>query len=267
MQSLALRIGEGDARGRGFTLNGGAFQFQTGAFHHGEWHQVHQRQGITEAPGIGRGTVRITDIKVFGIDISTDSGKVARLLLLCSSLVVACVYASDNSDSKEPFGSQADINYARLLWSVMERERLVGENEFKLEPFFGGAKPHGMILEIGHRIINVDGHSGFIIVKKNYNGPGVSEAAVANDRARFLSSVTAMYQRESGYDEDNKNWFWVKYQPNGELFNKFVGDKNIALAGRIAKGKNVDENSGCIYCHRSAGGGDYIFYPEIEVPK
>ena len=38
------------------------------------------------------------------------------------------------------------------------------------------------------------------------------------------------------------------------------------LAGRVAKGETRDETKGCLFCHSSAGGGDYIFYPQIKLP-
>jgi len=75
-----------------------------------------------------------------------------------------------------------------------------------------------------------------------------------------------MYQRESGYDTDNQDWFWAKYNPDGSLYQKKVEGKIMQMAGRIWKGKTMEQNRGCLYCHASAGGGDYIFYPEIELP-
>ena len=84
------------------------------------------------------------------------------------------------------------------------------------------------------------------------------------NRAKHLSSYTVMFQRETGYDNDNQNWFWAKYKPDGTLFAKKIGEKQVKVAGRFLKGKDQADNRGCIYCHASAGGGDYIFYPFIE---
>lgn len=164
------------------------------------------------------------------------------------------------------FGLADDVTYAATLWRAMVTARLVGPDEKKQEPFFGGAKPHGEILEIAYQNLEVDGHTGFIVVKKNYDGAGVSEEAVARDRASFLTSITVMFEREAGYDPDNQNWFWVKYKPGGSLDTKEVEGAAVALAGRIAKGKPGEENRGCIYCHSSAGGRDYIFYPRVKRP-
>ncbi len=190
----------------------------------------------------------------------------AFFYLLAAGACVQNPGIGSSEKSLAPMGTTIDVAYAARLWRVMTAARLVGVNASPLKPFFGGAKPHGMILEIGYKNIQVDDHTGFVVVKKNYDGEGVSEAAVARNRAKYLSSITVMFQREAGYDEDNQNWFWVKYRPNGDLFKKNIKGKNLPLAGRIFKGKSRDENGGCIYCHSSAGGGNYIFYREIPFP-
>ncbi len=169
--------------------------------------------------------------------------------------------------SAPAFGTPDDVTYAQKLWQQLVSERLTGPSQKPETPFFGGAKPHGMILELAYQLITLDGHTGFVVVKRNYDGEGVTEALVAQDRAKYQSSVTVMFQREAGYDVDNQNWFWVKYYPDGQLFQKETNAGATAMAGRIAKGKVREENRGCIYCHSAAGGGDYIFYPEIKKPK
>jgi len=164
------------------------------------------------------------------------------------------------------FSSKQDILYARQLWKAMENNQLVGTQAKPLKPFFGGAKPHGMILEIYSNPLVVGQHSGFLVLKRNYNGDGVSVKNVSKNRSKYLSSITIMYQRESGYDQDNLNFFWAKYKPNGTLFTKEMMGTTLQLAGRLMKGASPEQSKGCIYCHSSAGGGDYIFYPEIKLP-
>lgn len=180
------------------------------------------------------------------------------LLALLPLLAVASCQGAGSLDP--PMGRPGAVAYAAALWSSMVEARLVGPQAKKLKPFFGGAKPHGMFLEIAFQDLNVRGHRGYLVVKKNYDGPGVSRAAVEADRGRYLSSITVMFKREAGYDTDNQNWFWVKYRPDGTLFAKKMGGREVALAGRIEKGRTPEESRGCIFCHRSAGGGDYIFY-------
>jgi hypothetical protein len=156
--------------------------------------------------------------------------------------------------------------FAHQLWRAMEENHLVGKQAIPLQPFFGGAKPHGMILEVYSHRLKVGKHDGFLVLKRNYNGDDVSVENVSRNRAKYLSSITIMYQREAGYDEDNLNLFWAKYKPDGELFIKELAGDRMSLAGRLIKGETYESNKGCLYCHASAGGGDYIFYPDIKLP-
>jgi len=57
---------------------------------------------------------------------------------------------------------------------------------------------------------------------------------------------------EKGYDPDDKDWFWVKYAPDGTVL---TNPKGMKLAGRVAKGMD----KGCIACHAGAPGGDMVF--------
>lgn len=45
--------------------------------------------------------------------------------------------------------------------------------------------------------------------------------------------------KSSGYNPDAGDWFWSKYGPEGEAMD----------AGKV---------EGCISCHESMGGGDYV---------
>jgi hypothetical protein len=188
--------------------------------------------------------------------------------LLFFILLASCVTREipDGGENAPSFGTAEDVIYAEKIWRVMEDDRLVGDKGRELEPFFGGAKPHGMILELVYRNIQVNSHDGLIVVKKNYDGIGVTVESVRGNRSKYLSSITIMFQRESGYDNDNQNWFWAKYNPDGSLFSKKFDARVVQMAGRIWKGESFEQNKGCLYCHRSAGGGDYIFYPEIKNP-
>lgn len=155
-----------------------------------------------------------------------------------------------------PFGGPANVAYASVLWQRMAEARLVGRNAIWSKPY-EGQEPHGAILTTLETTLAIEGHSGAVWVKSNYVGEGVSIDAVANDPSRFLDSVTAMYRREAGYDPDNANWFWAKYNPDGTLQ---ANPKGMRLAGRVAKGADA----GCIACHRTAPGGDYIFSLDLS---
>ncbi len=88
----------------------------------------------------------------------------------------------------------------------------------------------------------VNGHTGDLIVISNYGSEGVSADAILADPAKHLGAITVMFRREAGFDEDNKNWFWVMYMPDGTLGKNPAG---MRMSGRIAKGMDV----GCIACH------------------
>ena len=165
---------------------------------------------------------------------------------LMTSILVA---ASTTMVSAQEFGTEADAAYAALLWEVMEQSNLVGETPILSTPYDGGP-PHGMMLETFYSKATIDGHTGDLIVKRNYGPEGVEADAILADPAKHLGAVTVMFRRETGYDADNADWFWVKYLPDGTL------DKNPAgaqLAGRVAKGAD----QGCIACH--SGVDDYVF--------
>jgi hypothetical protein len=166
--------------------------------------------------------------------------------------LTACASTTMESDAPmAPFGGDDSVAYAGDLWAAMNDANLAGSDAIYSNPY-KGQHPHGAVLDTIEGKLEVGGHSGKIIVKRNYGGEGVSNAAVANDRAGYLKAVTVMYKREAGYDSDNRDWFWAKYLPDGTL------DKNPAgmqLAGRVAKGKP----KGCIACHKGAPGGDMLF--------
>ena len=148
-----------------------------------------------------------------------------------------------------PFGTNADADYAMKIWAAMEEMKLSGDGMIRSFPY-EGVEPHGMMLETFYSNATIDGHTGDLIVKRNYGPEGVGLNEVLADPDTHLAALTVMYRREEGYDADNENWFWVKYLPDGTL------DKNpdgMRLAGRVAKGADA----GCIACH--SGAGDYVF--------
>ena len=194
--------------------------------------------------------------------------KLRSLILPLISVYAALLSGATQAQAQDQFqtGSRENITYAQQLWDKMDSLKLVGSNAVEMETFYGGARPHGTYLQLHYQNITINGHEGFLVVKKNYNGKGITAEAVNNDPMHYLSSLTVMYQREDGYDEDNQNWFWIKYKPDGSLFNKTIQGKSVPMAGKLFKGINGEENRGCIYCHSSAGGGDYIFYPNVRKP-
>ena len=174
-------------------------------------------------------------------------------------LVSACTSAQtsekgmDSSSDKmtqAPFGTTSDVAYANELWSALKKNRLAGDGRMVSTPYTG-SHPHGAILDTLDGTLNVAGDRGAVIVKNNYGGEGVTKKSVADNPDKYLKAVTVMFKRP-GYDTDNKDWFWVKYAPDGKVMKN---PKNMALAGRVAKGMP----KGCIACHKAAPGGDMVF--------
>lgn len=148
-----------------------------------------------------------------------------------------------------PFGTDTDAAYAANLWKVMAEMNLIGDNMVRSFPY-EGVDPHGKMLETFYTSATIDGHTGDLLVKRNYGPEGVTTDQVLADPGKHLGAVTVMFRREKGYDDDNQNWFWVKFLPDGSLDKN---PKGMLLAGRVAKGADV----GCIACH--SGEDDYIF--------
>lgn len=150
-----------------------------------------------------------------------------------------------------PFGGEEDIAYSQDLWKALQEVGLAGEGAIQGTPY-EGQHPHGAVLQTLDGTLTVNDHTGEVIVKRNYGGEDVSVSKVANNPDKFLGAVTVMFRREQGYDPDNANWFWAKYKPDGSLD---TNPKDMKLAGRVAKGAD----KGCIACHTSAPGDDYVF--------
>jgi hypothetical protein len=135
-----------------------------------------------------------------------------------------------------PFGGKEDVDFASKAWKAME-----GYQKWLVKSdMVPGKSPHGAFVQVYYSMVNVDGKPYHVIIKDNFT-PG-----------KKLAAVTVMIQREAGYDSDNHNWFWVKYDPDGAIGKN---DQGMALAGRVAKGMDM----GCIACHKGASGKDYIF--------
>jgi len=179
--------------------------------------------------------------------------RVVRSLLLSIAAVslAGCAGSGAKTESSIPFGGDDSIAYAADLWDALEDAGMIGAGAVISKPY-KGQHPHGAVLDTIEGPVEVDGHTGVAIVKRNYGGENVSTASVASDPNAYLKAITVMYKRESGYDSDNQDWFWAKFLADGSL------DKNPAgmqLAGRVAK----DKPTGCIACHTAAPGGDMVF--------
>ena len=169
--------------------------------------------------------------------------------ILKSSAIALALLAAPVSAQDAPFGNEADTDYAALLWDIMVSSKLTGDGAIMSTPY-DGAEPHGMMLETFYTSATIDGHTGDLIVKRNYGPEGVEADQILSDPSKHLGAITVMFRREAGFDEDNLNWFWAKYLPDGTLDKN---PKGMSLAGRVAKGAE----EGCIACH--SGVDDYVF--------
>lgn len=149
---------------------------------------------------------------------------------------------------KKPFGGEEDVAFAQKTWKAMQ-----GYRDWKLRTdVYRGNSPHGKWVRLFSTWVTVGDKAYPIIIKENFGGRGVTPEAIEKDPDAFLKAVTIMLQRRPGYDPDDHDWFWVKYQPDGSIEKNEMG---MALAGRVAKGMP----KGCISCHSQAAGGDFLY--------
>ncbi len=144
-----------------------------------------------------------------------------------------------------PFGNPEEVKYSEQLWKALTDARLVGKQSITAMPYQGAV--HKTILITLDSTVQVGGHTGAVIVKKMFQGPEVSVQKVSNDPTADLKIVAVMYKREKGYDPDNQDWFYIKYDPDGiPQKNK----KGMLMTGRVGV---------CLGCHQSAPGDDYVY--------
>ena len=171
------------------------------------------------------------------------------VMLLFTGVFIVITARSESHETGKmhtaPFGTAQDVQMAKLLWSAIEGYQENWTEYPGLEGFQPGNSPHGNYLKY---YLNKTAKSntdefpyGSIIIKENY---------MAKD-AKKLGPVTVM-ARLKGYDSDNYDWYWVKYNPDGTLD---TNPKGMKLAGAVAQGMD----SGCISCHAGADGDDYVF--------
>ena len=161
---------------------------------------------------------------------------------------LAALFSLSLTASAAPFGNKEDISFAKSLWSALEKAEFVGPKRINVRPFEGN-EPHGAIQQVLGKVITVAGKTGKVLVKVNHGGKEASVATVYDNPNKFLGAYTVMFKREAGYDPENKDWFWAKYNKSGGLM---TNPKKMQLAGRVAKGAE----KGCIFCHVAAGGED-----------
>ncbi|WP_338532221.1 cytochrome P460 family protein [Nitratireductor thuwali] len=152
----------------------------------------------------------------------------------------------------QDFGGQEDQDYARQLWQNMEERNLAGEGAVQAFPY-PGTDPHGVMLETFYTDATVDGHTGALVIKRNYGPEGVTVDQVLDNRGDHLAAVTVMFRRVEGYAPESGNWFWAKYLPDGSLDETPEGTPIAGMA------------QGCISCHSTAEGENYLFTTNADL--
>ena len=100
-----------------------------------------------------------------------------------TALAIALVLGATSAmaqDAAMPFGSDADAEYAEALWVVMTAAKLAGPGMIRHAPY-EGTDPHGMMLETFYTTATINGHTGDLIVKRNFGPEGVSADEVLAD--------------------------------------------------------------------------------------
>ena len=167
------------------------------------------------------------------------------------TLIISVFFSHQLFADDQFYGSDADVTFANHLWAVLKNDRLVGENRINVQPFQGNA-PHGATQQVLNTTILLNEKNTQVIIKANHMGDKITNKDVYTDQNKYLKAYTVMLKREPGYDSANKNWFWVKYNPNGKILKN---PKNEFIAGKFMKGAK----KGCIACHQAGGGSDLQF--------
>lgn len=159
----------------------------------------------------------------------------------------------DTGSATQGAGSQpvADNTFERRFW------RYLTDSPFRYDewaPFAGrsdstykGQSPHGAYVKViankmaRHNPLKLP--YGSILIKENY----------AAD-SKTLLAITVMYRTRGAngqpWDPENRDWYYVKYTPSGQVASSPPEMGSKRLAGRVQS---------CIDCHSGAGAKDFVF--------
>ncbi len=167
------------------------------------------------------------------------------VIILSFFIFAGLMQSASKVSSAPPFGGPEDVQDSEQLWKALTDARLVGNQSITAMPYKGSV--HKTILISLDSTLRLGDHTGTVIVKKMFQGPEVSVQRVFNNPTTDLKVVAVMYKREKGYDPDNQDWFYTKYNPDG---SPQKNKKGMLITGRAAI---------CIGCHQSAPGDDYVY--------
>ena len=172
---------------------------------------------------------------------------ILRIKLLLAFVIILMSCSEKSTDNPE-----TDEEIAAGLWQKITTENYNNINgdwshwpgttgKYPPDTSLAGNVPHGYP-EVFQTYVNSIGMTNLssrsfpmadkaIVVKENYQ---ISETDTT------LLFLTVMLKK-NGYDSENNDWFWVKYNPDG----------SIAVSGKV---------SGCISCH----GGANSFHSDTD---
>lgn len=164
-------------------------------------------------------------------------GMLALWLCTAPSVEAQSGYRSVPADPTAPY-RKASFESRLWAWLKSSNYEQWAPAPGQTTGFYEGQGPHGAQLKM---YLNRTALSepknpphGSIIIKENFNPQ------------QELVAVTVMY-RSKGFDPQNNDWYWVKYNPSGTVATK--GD--VRLAGKV---------NDCTQCHQGAAGNDYLFF-------
>ncbi len=136
--------------------------------------------------------------------------------------------------------SRAEAPFEDRLWKYLQQAQY--RNWAPLPGVSGdaydGNSPHGDKVKLYANRTAAAGDGklpvGSILIKENFDSTGSK-----------LMAVTVMYRAE-GFAPEAGDWHWTKYEADGSV----SAIKGMRVTGKVGM---------CIECHRSAGGGDFVF--------
>jgi len=117
----------------------------------------------------------------------------------------------------------------------------------RTDELYKGQSPHGAYVRvIANKLARRNPSQlphGSILIKENYGADG-----------KKLMAITVMYRTLGAngqpWDAENRDWYYVKYLPDGRVASSPPEMGSKRLAGRVQS---------CIDCHSGASGRDYVF--------
>lgn len=182
--------------------------------------------------------------------LTIRAGGCTLLLILLMAVMPAKAQQKQDTESRQEQPAEGDqatssdtdsAEFYRKFWQYMQKQKY--QERWARMPagtggFTEGKSPHGVFLKVYANETAANSPRELpaksVLIKENY------------DKDKKLIAITPMYNVGNNYHPEHGNWFWAKYKPDGSIFES-EGKK---LSGRV---------QGCIDCHESAGGDDYVF--------